>query len=64
MTVENFGKEQWVALFREIGLSESRMKQWHQLFEQRHAAAHQAFLEWLGLPESEVVRIRALSREE
>lgn len=54
--------EQWVAMFREIGLSEAKMKQWHAAFESRHPEAHQGFLEWLGLPKSEVERIRVASR--
>jgi hypothetical protein len=53
---------EWVALFREIGLDEAKMKQWHQVFEARHPAGHQSFLEWLALPPKEIDRIRAESR--
>jgi len=52
----------WVAMFREIGLDESEMHKWHQLFETRHPAGHQGFLEWLGLKPDEINRIRAQSR--
>lgn len=55
-------KEQWVGLFREIGLDESKMQQWHSVFEKRHPDGHQHFLEWLGLPDEKVDAIRAQSR--
>ena len=53
--------EEWVAMYREIGLDEAKMKQWHAVFEARHPAGHQAFLEWLGLPAKEIDRIRSRS---
>ena len=53
---------EWVAMFREIGLGEAQMEKWHQLFESRHPAGHQGFLEWLGLPREEIDRIRAKSK--
>ena len=53
---------EWTAMFREIGLDHAQMEQWHKLFESRHPAGHQSFLEWLGLPPEEVDRIRAVSR--
>jgi len=52
----------WVAMYQEIGLDEAKMKQWHRVFEARHPAGHQGFLEWLGLPAKEIDRIRAASR--
>lgn len=55
-------KTQWVELFREAGLDEGMMQQWHQLFEQRYPEQHQAFLEWLQIPNAEVTQIRAASR--
>ena len=54
--------QEWVALFREIGLGEAEMKRWHALFEARHPEAHQGFLEWLGLPSEEIEAIRSRSR--
>jgi hypothetical protein len=39
----------WVAMFRDIGLDPTKMQQSHRLFEARHPAGHQSFLEWLGL---------------
>ena len=53
-------KEKWVLLFREIGLDEATMKQWHREFESRYPEDHQSFLEWLNISENEIVRIRAL----
>ena len=57
MTVQD-----WIALFREVGLNDEQMKRWHQLFEERHPESHQGFLEWLGLPADECKRIRQQSR--
>ena len=53
---------EWVAMFREIGLDEAKMHQWHRVFESRHPEGHQSFLKWLGLPEQEIERIRSESR--
>ncbi|MBO0613986.1 MAG: hypothetical protein RL122_1253 [Pseudomonadota bacterium] len=39
----NMTKTQWIELFRETGLDEATMRQWHHLFEQRYPAQHQAF---------------------
>jgi hypothetical protein len=54
--------DQWVAMFRDIGLNDAQMHQWHKLFETRHPDGHQGFLEWLGLPPEDIARIRANSR--
>ena len=61
MAVETF-KPHWVELFREIGLDEPTMQNWHAVFEQRWPDTHQSFLEWLGLPRPEIERIRDASR--
>jgi len=37
------------------------MHRWHEEFERRHPDGHQGFLEWLGLPASEIAGIRAAS---
>ncbi len=60
--MKEMNKEQWVGMFREIGLTDEQMRQWHRVFETRHPAGHQSFLEWLGLPAQEIERIRAASR--
>jgi hypothetical protein len=51
-----------IAMFRELGLDQAQMMKWHKLFEARHPADHQSFLEWLGLKSEEIDRIRTQSR--
>lgn len=58
----NVSKEQWVAMFREIGLTDDAMMKWHRLFETRHPDAHAAFLAWLGISSDEIASIRKDSR--
>lgn len=53
---------EWVAMFRDIGLDQAQMEQWHKRFESQHPADHQRFLEWLGLKPDEIDRIRSKSR--
>lgn len=52
----------WTAMYRDLGLSQEQMTQWHKLFETRHPEAHQGFLEWLALAPKEIDRIRAASK--
>jgi hypothetical protein len=58
----NVNVEEWVAMFREIGLDDAKMQRWHKVFETRHPDGHQGFLEWLGLPTEDIARIRAKSK--
>jgi len=58
----NVSKVEWVAMFREIGLTEDAMMKWHHLFETRHPDGHEAFLEWLGISPDEIAGIRTNSR--
>ena len=51
-------KDNWVQLFRDAGMTDAMMHKWHSLYEKRHPASHQSFLEWLGLPEPEIAEIR------
>jgi len=60
MSNEAMNKDKWVKLFREIGLDETTMKQWHREFEVRYPEEHQSFLEWLHISQAEISRIRAL----
>ena len=60
MSNEAMNKENWVLLFREIGLDDETMLKWHREFETRFPAGHQSFLEWLQIPANEIERIRAL----
>lgn len=54
--------DEWIALFKEIGLDEAAMQRWHKLFESRHPHGHQSFLEWLGLHPNRIEQIRAAYR--
>lgn len=58
----NVSKDDWVAMFREIGLTEETMLQWHRLFETRHPEGHEDFLTWLGISPDEIATIRENSR--
>jgi hypothetical protein len=60
MNSSRVNKEQWVEMFRTIGLDDSTMNQWHRVFEQRDPEGHQAFLEWLDIPSSEIEEIRSI----
>ena len=51
-----FGKQQWVELFREIGLDEGQMRRWHAAFEQRYPDSHAEFLARLRIPQDEAIR--------
>lgn len=53
-------KEDWIAMFQEIGLDDEKMEQWHRLFEVQHPQAHEEFLRHLGLAPEEIARVRAL----
>lgn len=55
-------KTAWVEMFREVGLTEAQMQQWHKVFEQRHPEEHQAFLEWLQITPTEIAQIRQFSK--
>lgn len=52
--------EQWVELFREIGLTDDDMQKWHRLFETKYPEGHQSFLTWLGLDEQRIRDIRRM----
>jgi hypothetical protein len=36
---KNISKEEWVAMYRDIGLDRSKMEHWHRLFESCHPDA-------------------------
>jgi DNA-binding transcriptional MerR regulator len=57
-------KAGWIALLRAAGLDEAGMRQWHREFERRHPDDHQAFLENLGIPATEIRAIRQWSRSD
>jgi hypothetical protein len=51
--------DEWVDMFRSIGLDDDRMLEWHKEFECRHPDAHESFLQWLDLPSEHIGDIRA-----
>ena len=55
-------KDDWVAMFREIGLTDDDMMKWHRVFEKRHPEGHEDFLIWLGISSDERADIRDRSR--
>jgi hypothetical protein len=59
---KQISKDDWVAMFREIGLTDDDMMKWHRLFETRHPEGHANFLAWLGIAPDEIASIRANSR--
>ena len=55
-------KEEWVDMFRQLGLTEDQMKKWHQIFENSHPEGHEAFLSWLGISSEQIAEIRENSK--
>jgi len=55
-------KENWVDMFKQIGLTEDQIKKWHHNFEKSHPEGHKAFLSWLGIPPEKIVEIRGNSK--
>ena len=56
-------REAMVAIFRSAGLDDEGMDRLHAQFEKTDPAAHQRFLESLGLDTEHIARVRRLSRE-
>jgi DNA-binding transcriptional MerR regulator len=55
-------KAGWVAILRAAGLDDAAMHRWHVEFERMAPTAHHDFLASLGLPPTEIRRIRRWSR--
>jgi hypothetical protein len=62
MTKREFGKDAWVEMFRTVGLDEATMGRWHHEFETHWPDAHERFLIWLGVQQSDIARIRRSAR--
>jgi MerR family transcriptional regulator, thiopeptide resistance regulator len=56
------GKDMWIRILAASGMDDEDMDRWHAAFERNAPRAHNAFLQWLGIPESAVRRIRRKSR--
>lgn len=51
-------KPRWIALLRAAGMDDAEMRRWHVEFERQSPEAHQDFLESLGIPPTEIRKIR------
>jgi len=58
----NMTKDDFVAILKEIGLTEEQMHQLHQKMEQRFPESHQRFLDFLGISAEESTQIRTQSK--
>ena len=59
MNQPNVSVDEWIDMFRSVGLDEEQMSIWHREFEKRHPDAHEEFLRWLDLPVERIHEIRA-----
>ncbi len=64
MRYKHVNKQQWVELFRTIGLTDDAMQSWHREFEKSSPEGHQDFLESIGITSEEIASIRERSRLE
>jgi DNA-binding transcriptional MerR regulator len=62
--VRNLDRARWVQLLRASGFTDEDLGRWHRDFERTDPAYHQRFLEFLGIPPTEIVVIRERSRQE
>lgn len=62
-TTKNMTKEQWTAIMRSAGFTDDDMHRWHHEFERSAPEEHQAFLQYLHIPEDEVRLVREWSRK-
>lgn len=56
-------KDQFVSLLNEAGITDAQKHRLHSAFEARHPQAHEAFLQWLGIPPAEIRAIREGARK-
>ncbi len=61
-TMKHVTKDQFVAVLNEAGITDAQKHRLHAAFEARHPEAHEAFLQWLGIPPGEIKAIREQSR--
>ena len=55
-------KDQFVSILNDAGITEAQKHKLHGLFEARHPEAHEAFLQWLGMPPDSIRAIREKAR--
>jgi hypothetical protein len=51
--------EQFVEVFKELGMKDEDMERWHRIFEKKYPDGHQSFLEWLGIDATKIQNVRA-----
>jgi hypothetical protein len=59
--MQKITQDQFVALLNDAGVTAAQKHQLHALCEARHPEAHEAFLQWLGVPPEAIRTIRARS---
>lgn len=62
MENQMISKKRWVEIMDAAGLTEADKKNWHAQFEKMEPAAHQEFLESLGIDADEIAKIRKWSK--
>jgi hypothetical protein len=62
-TMKHITKDQFVAVLNAAGITDEQKHRLHAAFEARHPPAHEAFLQWLGIPPAEIRAIRENSRK-
>ncbi len=60
--VSIMNRETWTRLLRASGFTDADMQRWHRDFEAADPEYHQRFLEFLCIPQEEIVTIREWSR--
>ena len=63
VSTEHLTKERWMALLEKAGFSGEDMRRWHIRFERTDPEKHRQFLEFLHIPEDEIVHIRQWAAE-
>jgi hypothetical protein len=60
--VQVMNRKTWTELLRASGFTDADLRRWHRDFERLDPAGHQRFLEFLGIADREIGRIRSWSR--
>jgi len=63
ITMKTITKDQFVAVLNEAGITDAQKHRLHAAFEARHPQAHEAFLQWLGIPPVEIQAVRESARK-
>jgi len=56
-------KQKWLEVFQSAGIDEGMQRRFHQEFEKRYPAEHQAFLDYLQIPAAESAQIREKAKK-